>query len=166
MSQVQEFELHDPEMMIDRFYVEIPQGDEWQRWVKELWSSEELEFFYEAEQAWLPATVQRSYIDDGSGNAPGDNADYWLLIERDGKRYRLRLDRGLRVRLEAPTIEELKARTKSCEQTEVKEEETRYNPAIWGPCHKPVTRKVAGSWYCEEHATNLEESLAKYAKRG
>lgn len=166
MSQVQEFELKDPEMMIDRFYVEIPQGDEWQRWIKELWGGEEIEFFYEAEQIWLPATVDSWYIDDASGNAPGANAHFWLRIERDGKKYKLDLDRGLRVRLEAPTIAELTARPKHCEDIELKEYGTRWSPDVHGPCSKPVARKVKGSWYCEEHATSLEESLAKFAKRG
>ena len=164
MPALQELLLKDPEMMEDRFFVEIPAGQDWQAWRKVFWGSEEVEVWYEPECAWLHVTAASWFIDDGSGNAPGANAHFFWKLQRDGETYKLDMDRDQRVRLSAPTVEELTARPKHCEDMRLIDMETRWNPATYGSCYEPVTRKVRGSWYCEEHGEEQEQMLASIAK--
>lgn len=159
MPALQEFALKDPEMMEDRFFVEIPAGEDWQQWRQVFYGSEQVEVWYEPEQTWLSATAASWFIDDGSGNAPGASAHFFWKIERNGKVYKMDMDRGQRIRLSAPTIEELITRPKHCESMRIIEMETRYNPAQYGTCYEPVVRKVMGSWYCEEHAQHYGPQL-------
>lgn len=163
MPALQELILKDPEMMIDRFSVEIPAGADWQRWYSEFLGGESVEVWYEAEQVWLPGVAASWFIEDGSGNAPGANAHFFWKFEREGKKYKLDMDGGQRIRMEAPTIEEMIARPKHCEDLRQYDTETRYNPARYGTCYEPVVRRVRGSWYCEKHAQRNEQMLAAIA---
>lgn len=166
MAEVQEFRLKDPEMMEDRFFVEIPAGPDWQQWRNVFWGGEQAEVWYEPERTWLQATVDSWYIDDGSGNAPGANAHFFWKFEQNGEQYQLDMDRDQRIRLEAPTIAELIARPKCCEESVVIDEETRYNPATYGTCYAPVARQVRGSWYCGEHASEKERLYEAISQGG
>jgi hypothetical protein len=166
MPHIQEFTLHDPSMMQDRYYVEIPAGASWQRWEHPLLRGDTLECQLEEPPAtldagpqesnlvWVPVEVGSWYIDDGSGNAPGANAHFFFIIRREGKAYRLDLDGGLRVRLEAPTTEELAAMPKRCEGIELIREGTRWSNEEWGPCSGPGIYLIGKAWYCESCATS------------
>ncbi len=159
MPAIQELMLKDPEMMEDRFFVEIPAGENWQEWRQVFWGNEAVEVWYEPEQIWLKVVVDSWFIDDGSGNAPGASAHFFWKFEREGKKYKLDMDRDQRIRLSAPTIAELSARGKRCEDSVLVELGTRWNSDKYGPCFTPATRKVRGSWYCEEHAQRIEQML-------
>lgn len=159
MPHIQEFTLHDPSMMQERFYVEIPAGSSWQRWEHPLLHGDRLECqldtgAQENNLVWLPVEVGAWDIDDGSGNAPGANAHFFFVIRREGKAYRLDLDEGLRVRLEVPTTEELAAMPKRCEGIEQVREGTRWSNEEWGPCSGPGIYLIEQSWYCESCATS------------
>lgn len=118
-----------------------------------------LEVFCEEEQRWLVATVHTWRIEDGSGNAPGASAHVFLVIRRGIKVFKLDLCEGLRVRLEAPTSEELKSRPKWCEGSELEEVGTGYHPDVWGPCLAPASQKVGEGWYCDTHARQFAPLL-------
>jgi hypothetical protein len=162
MPSIQEFEVQAPSLLIETFFVELPAGLNWQKWEHRLLHGDQLEFWYEEEQAWLPAEVQSWKIEDGSGNAPGANAHFFLVVRRDGKKYKLDLDDDLRVRFEAPTVDELAAQAKHCEGIEIKVEGGRYTNEERGPCSGPGIYLVAGSWYCASCAPqNLERATTK-----
>lgn len=153
MPELQELTVQAPDMMHDCFYVK-KEGKEYQGWERSLGDGDEIEFFLADENAWLKGTVDSWYIDDASGNAPGANAHFFLIISRDGKRYRYVLHDGLQVRLEAPTDAELVKRSVWCEGGDW-EDGYKYSPATWAPCHEHGTRYVTkhgqAVWYCDTH---------------
>src|SRR6266536_4930927 len=152
MPKVQEFALKSPSMMCAYFFVEKT-GKEYQRWERALYQGDEIEFYLESENAWLNGVVHSWAIDDGSGNAPGADAHFFVVIKRGGKKYKLDLHRGLRVRLEAPTDAELVDASVWCEGGDW---EGGWNaPADWVPCsqkgHRYVSPGGLATWYCDEH---------------
>jgi hypothetical protein len=153
MPQVQEMLLQAPTMMCDRFFVE-KQSKQYQRWKQRLYDGDEIEFYYEDESAWLKGVVHSWHIDDGSGNAPGADAHFFLVLSRVGKQYKYELHSGLRVRLEAPTDAELIATSKWCEGGDWYDRGT-HMPEEWQPCSKEGRRYLSPSgqatWYCDEH---------------
>ena len=154
MAEIQELMLRYPDMIHDFFWVKI-EGKDFQAWEKSLYVSEDFEFYLEGEDRWQVATVGSWYIPDGSGNAPGSDSHFFAVIRRSGKTYKYDLHEDLRVRLEAPTHEELVASPKWCEEPVTIEEATRYNPPVYGSCFNPTKRYVAPSgqmcWYCDKH---------------
>src|SRR6266849_2610452 len=100
MPRVQELALQAPSMMCDRFFVQ-KEGKQFQRWERRFSDGDEIEFYLVDESIWLKGVVQSWHIDDGSGNAPGADAHFFLVISRKGKKYKYDLHSGLRVRLQA-----------------------------------------------------------------
>ena len=162
MPELQELTLQSPDMMHDHFYLKKESKD-YQKWEEIIIAGEELEFFDEQGQQWIKATITSTYIDDGSGNAPGANAHYYLQwTDEQGEGWRYTMRGGIRVRVNAPTDDELKQRS-WCEGGDW---EGGWNgPADWRPCHEHGKRYIAPSgqacWYCEKHAvTNAQWTFA------
>src|SRR2546421_11640761 len=93
MPKVQEFALQAPTMMCDYFFIE-KQAKEYQRWERRFYSDDEIEFYLQDESVWLGGVVRSWHIDDGSGNAPGADAHFFIVIAREGKQYKYDLHSG------------------------------------------------------------------------
>lgn len=153
MPKVQEFVLQAPSMANDYFHVQKESHD-YQRWEHTLYDGAAIEFCLESEQQWIRAKVDSVYIDDGSGNAPEANAHFSAKWQDERGRWQYTLHEDLRVRIEAPTDDELIARSGWCEGVDY-EPVGPYNPDRQIHCSKRGTMYVAPSgqncWYCDEH---------------
>lgn len=152
MPEVQELVLQGPEMMNPHFHVQ-KESKEYQSWEGSFLGDEKIEFYHEERQTWIKATVHRVYIDDGSGNAPGADAHFYFIWDDEQGPWKYVMHAGLRVRVVAPTDEELIAASGWCEGIDW---EDGYNsPAT--PIHcsekgkKYVTPSGQKCWYCDQH---------------
>lgn len=152
MPEVQKFILQAPTMMEDCFHV-TKESKEYQTWTRSLLGDEEVEFYLEGEQQWIRAKVHRVYIDDGSGNAPGANAHFYLTWKDEKGNWKYVMHGGLRVRLEAPTDAELAEASGWCEGGDYVG--GWYEPATYQSClqhgKQYVTQHGQKVWYCDEH---------------
>ena len=167
MSKIQEFTVWEPDMMHDYFGYGHHAGENHQEWRAGLLQGDKVELWFEGEhlgnknfQGWLAVEVGAWNIEDGSGNAPGANAHFFWIWHNEGKRYKIDFAYPDKIRVEAPTISELEQKGKLCEGLHCIEEETRWNPARYGQCYQPVTMKVHGSWYCDEHGKTYTTSIS------
>jgi hypothetical protein len=163
MSEIQELILHDPDMMHDRFYIE-KKSKSYQTWERSLRNGDEVEFFFETENAWLKGTVDSWFIDDASGNAPGANAHFFLVIERDSKKYKLNLYDGLRIKINAPTDEALIEQSVWCEGGDY-DEQGPYAPPVYARCDQRGKEYIAPSgqhvWYCDGHKSRVSDTFGE-----
>src|SRR5262249_48981014 len=145
--------LKSPDLTCDRFFVE-KRGLGYQTWSQEFISGDTIEFFYEEEQTWLTGTVHRWSISDGSGNAPGSDAHYFIAVQRNGKTYKLDLYEDLLVRLDVPTDEELIARSSWCEGGDEIDQGPFMAPD-YDHCNQRGKRYITSHgqhcWYCDKH---------------
>lgn len=152
MPAIQELVLQSPEMMNPHFHVEKT-GNEYQKWEQSFLGGEEIEFYLEERQTWIKAKVHRVYIDDGSGNAPGCDAHFYLIWDDEQGSWKYVMHAGVKVRFDAPTDEELIAASGWCEGSDWTG--GYYEPATAVPCSKHGKKYVAPSgqkcWYCDQH---------------
>lgn len=145
MPEIQEFVLQAPTMMESHFHIKKESKD-YQTWTRALLGGDELEFYLEAESIWLKATVHRVYIDDGSADA-----HFYLTWTDEMVKWKYVLHADLRVRVEAPTDDELIAHSVWCEGGDWYEDYNR-------PCSKHgkkyITQHGQSVWYCDEHKGN------------
>lgn len=147
--QIQELTIKAPTMMNERFHVQ-KESKEYQTWTRSFIDGDRMEFWYEAEQIWLVGVVDKYYIDDGSGNAPGADAHFFIELRHEGKHYKYDLHEGLKIRLEAPTDEELRARVGWCEGTDWGEYPDEHRDCLEHGT-RYVTEHGQAVWYCDNH---------------
>lgn len=152
MPEIQEITLQAPTMANDHFHIE-KSGDEYQCWTQTFTGGESVSFWLDEQQQWITGTVDSWYIPDGSGNAPAANAHYFLKWETPAGPWKYDLHAGLKVRVEAPTDEELIARSGWCEGADWI---NGYNePSTTQSCSQRGKKYVAPSgqkcWYCDQH---------------
>lgn len=154
MPETQEFVVQKPDLTRDRFFVE-KKGQGFQTWVVEFGKGDSIRFFYEDEQQWREGTIDRWLIDDGSGNAPGTDAHYFVRFMREGLPYGLDLYEGLRVEIEVPSDEELRQAPKFCEELIAVFGGMGYAPPEYAHCNKDAQLYVSSAGdvfcFCEEH---------------
>lgn len=157
MPEIQELALQAPDMMHDHFYLTKTSKD-FQPWEEIIIAGDELEFFSQDSQQWIKATVASSYIDDGSGNAPGANAHYSLQWTDGLNAWQYTLHDGLRIRFSAPTDDEMKQRN-WCQGADWTG--GWHEPQTPVYCHEKGQRYTAPSgqayWYCEKHALTTDQ---------
>lgn len=152
MPEIQEFTLQAPTMSNDHFHVEKTEKEH-QGWTHSLYSGDKVEAFIPEKDAWIKVKVAHWDIDDGSGNAPGANAHYFLKWETPTNVWTYDLHAGLRVRLSAPTDAELIAAAGWCEGIDWSD---GYNgPSDPTNCFKKGTKYVSPGgqsvWFCDQH---------------
>lgn len=159
-EQLTELVVHEPDFSSDHFYVE-KSGPGYQRWMRQIIAGDELECFLEDKQRWQKGAITSWFVDDGSGNAPDIDSHYILWWnDEQGQRWRYNLHNGLRVKLLAPTDEDLRARPKFCEGYD-----WGLHPSDDTKCSRQdVTHYVSPGgvdcWYCDEHKPDWPQSRA------
>jgi len=151
----EEFALHGPDCSSEYFFIE-KRGKGWKPWRVWLISGTELECYLEDEQRWQAGTVESWFTDDASGNAPETDRHFFLTWKDDKGEWRYDLHHDLKVRLEVPTDEALRAAPKWCEGYDY-----GWHPSEDSHCNEPGTLYVYPSgyesWYCPVHMPKSEE---------
>ena len=154
MSQVQEFQLQMPKMMNPRFHIE-KSGKGFPDFEQSLYNDDKIEFFDEEDKMWRKAVVKSWTIDDGSGNAPGVDAHYFVSFEVDAKKWKIDLHHEMKVKIDAPTDEELASQPKFCMELIEDMEGTAFNAPTYTHCYKEAQKYVSPTgyevWSCAEH---------------
>lgn len=153
--EVQEFTLHEPDLAHDYFYVQ-KKSPEYQTWNAQFMldmDGKAVPVYIEDRNEWYTGQLDSWYIEDGSGNAPAANRHYFFKFEIDGKKYKLDLYDGLKVKVLAPTDEE-------CKKVDWCQAGDWYPVGPWNPdryerCRDRGTRYVTkhgqAVWYCNKH---------------
>lgn len=152
MPTEQELIVEGPDMVHEYFYV-VKRGLDFQKWEYSLLAGDEIKFYVESANQWYTGEVHSWSLEDASGNCPSLSAHYFLVVRDHGKTHKYDLHHGLRIRIEAPTEDELRDRPKYCEGGEYDDFPYSYD---YTHCHeygKEYTHKKTGlkMWYCDAH---------------
>jgi hypothetical protein len=149
---MQELTVQAPDMEHERFYVK-KEGLEFQPWEKGIYAPGSVEAFIPDRNAWINTDIEVWPVADGSGNAPAANAHYFLKWRELGVWMKYDLHAGLKVRLLAPTDEELVKRSGRCEGVEwtCGDREPSETVTCGRPGEKYRGQAGQAHWFCEEH---------------
>lgn len=149
MPVMQELTVQAPDMEHERFFVR-KEGKEFQAWEKGIYAPDTIESFV-PDRGWISAQVEVWNIPDGSGNAPAANAHYFLKWVEGESWMKCDLHAGLRVRVSAPTDQELIARSGRCECLEWMGHEMNRTASCGRRGEKYRGPAGQAHWFCKEH---------------